>query len=108
MSQQKIPPNSRLFIGNLATERTSQQELNSIFSNYGRVLDVVLLKSYGFVQFDNPQSAKMAVEHEHGRKVGGMKVGKSEVVCHLAPVFLSVHFGGVVNKTTSFIRIDLL
>uniref|UniRef100_A0A7S4IB38 RRM domain-containing protein n=1 Tax=Vannella robusta TaxID=1487602 RepID=A0A7S4IB38_9EUKA len=69
------PPNCRLFIGNLASERTSKSELRSIFSKYGDIIEEpVIRRCFGFVQFDNPESAQQAIHNENGRLIGNMKI----------------------------------
>jgi RNA recognition motif-containing protein len=72
----KYPPNSRIFIGNLPSEKTSKAELEQIFSKYGKVYDVILRRSFGFVQFDSAESAIRAIEGEQGRIIGGLKIGR--------------------------------
>ncbi len=67
----------RIFIGNLASEKTSKEELEEVFSKYGRIVEIVLRKSFGFIQFDNPQAAQDAIAHENGKTLGGLRVGKS-------------------------------
>lgn len=70
------PPNSRIFLGNLASEKTTIAELIQIFSRYGRIIEEpVVRKSFGFIQYDNPDSARAAIEGEAGRILGGMKLG---------------------------------
>ena len=49
------PPNCRIFLGNLASEKTSRKELQEIFSKYGEIVEeIVLRRSFGFIQYDNP------------------------------------------------------
>lgn len=38
-------------------------------------MDVVIRKSFGFIQFDTPQGAKDAIAGENGRLIGGLKIG---------------------------------
>jgi len=69
---------ARLFIGNLASEKTSQAELRSIFEPYGRITEkLVIRRSFGFVQFDTMESAQAALNGEQGRAVGGLKIDLS-------------------------------
>jgi RNA recognition motif-containing protein len=79
MASQDIPqrpPNCRIFLGNLASERTSKEELQRIFSKYGEIVeDIVMRRSFGFIQYDNPDSASAAIAGENGRMIGGMRVG---------------------------------
>jgi RNA recognition motif-containing protein len=77
-------PNCRIFLGNLASERTSKEELSRIFGKYGNIEDIVMRRSFGFIQYDNPDSAHKAIEAENGRIIGGMRVGmKLHIVIHL-------------------------
>lgn len=76
----------RIFVGNLASERTSREELTDVFSKYGKIVDIVIRKSFGFIQFDNPQSAQDAIKFENGRLLGGLNLGMdtcSVMVCLL-------------------------
>ncbi|GJD10866.1 hypothetical protein Gasu2_50320 [Galdieria sulphuraria] len=72
------PADSRVFIGNLASERTTVAELVSIFSKYGNLIEEpVIRRSFGFVQYDNADSAYRAIEAEQGRVIGGMPIDLS-------------------------------
>lgn len=68
---------SRVFIGNLPSEKVSRQEIETMFAAYGTVLGVSLHKSYGFVQFDNEESAKKSAKAIHGTNLQGSTLGKS-------------------------------
>ena len=79
MSRRDRADGSRLFIGNLASEKTSREELTDVFKQYGNIVeDIVIKRSFGFVQFDSPESAKAAMEGEQGRIIGGMRLGKQK------------------------------
>lgn len=67
--------NSRVFIGNLASEKVGRQEVETLFSAYGKVLGVSLHKSYGFVQFQSEESAKKSVEAMQGHLFHGLNMG---------------------------------
>jgi RNA recognition motif-containing protein len=76
MAHNSVPQNSRVFIGNLASERTSSVELRDIFSKHGKITeDIVMHRSFGFVQYDNAQSAAAAISAENGRMIGGLRIG---------------------------------
>lgn len=82
MAQAAWPPNCRLFIGNLASEKTSAAELKEIFGKYGAVVEEpVMRRSFGFVQYDNPASAQAAIAGENGRLIGGVRLGTRGFVC---------------------------
>ena len=72
----RYPTASRMFIGNLNVDKTSKSELTSIFSKYGKVLEVSLKNSYGFVQFDNANSCSVAMQAEQKRELHGLYLGK--------------------------------
>lgn len=67
--------NSRVFIGNLPSEKVNRSEVEAMFAEYGTVLGVSLHKSYGFVQFDDEAVAKKAVAGVHGKKLEGNHLG---------------------------------
>ena len=68
--------NSRVFIGNLAADRVTRQDVVKLFEPHGKVLGVSLHKSYGFVQFDNEEEAKAAVKATNGKMVEGLRMGE--------------------------------
>lgn len=67
---------SRVFIGNLPSEKVGRQDIEKLFAAYGTILGVSLHKSYGFVQFENEESAKKSVEAMHGHILQGSNLGK--------------------------------
>eukprot|EP01119_Soliformovum_irregulare_P010722 TRINITY_DN2646_c0_g1_i1.p1 TRINITY_DN2646_c0_g1~~TRINITY_DN2646_c0_g1_i1.p1 ORF type:complete len:646 (-),score=156.22 TRINITY_DN2646_c0_g1_i1:13-1950(-) len=74
-SKEEPTTSSRLFLGNLASERTTKGELRRIFEKYGKIVeDVVMRKSFGFIQYDNCDSAMRAMKSEQGRLIGGLKL----------------------------------
>ncbi|KAG9292850.1 hypothetical protein G9A89_016212 [Geosiphon pyriformis] len=72
---QALPSGSRLFLGNLSTHSTSKQELFDIFTPFGEILQISIKNSFGFVQYDNPESVLNAIERENGRVLHGLKLG---------------------------------
>eukprot|EP01114_Cavostelium_apophysatum_P018480 TRINITY_DN5720_c0_g1_i1.p1 TRINITY_DN5720_c0_g1~~TRINITY_DN5720_c0_g1_i1.p1 ORF type:complete len:460 (+),score=82.61 TRINITY_DN5720_c0_g1_i1:169-1548(+) len=73
-SHPQYPPNCRIFIGNLASEKTSKEELSDIFARYGKIEEVVIRKSFGFVQYDSTESAEAAIAGENQRIIGGLPI----------------------------------
>lgn len=65
-----------MFIGALASERTTEEELRQIFSVYGRVLEVVIRDKFGFVQFDSKEAAEAAIKSENRRRIGNLAIGE--------------------------------
>ena len=67
-----------MFIGNLATEKTNIAEIERIFAKHGRLAEPpVLRRSFGFVQFDDPRAAQVAIERENGTMIGGLRIDVS-------------------------------
>ncbi|KAI9030393.1 hypothetical protein DFJ74DRAFT_468365 [Hyaloraphidium curvatum] len=72
-----LPNDSRLFVGNLASEKTSKEEMARIFAQYGDVYEIVIKDSYGFIQYDNAESVLEAIRMENGRLLAGLKLDLS-------------------------------
>ena len=65
---------SRIFIGNL-DEKVVRPDLEVIFKSYGKIIGVSLHKNFGFVQFDNEESAHKAIAEQDGKMIQGKKAG---------------------------------
>lgn len=63
--------NARVFIGNLPTDKVTQQDIDDMYKKYGRILGVSLFHRFGFVQFEREEDARKAVEMEAGSLVKG-------------------------------------
>lgn len=66
---------SRVFVGHLNTEKCSRKEIEELFAPYGNVIGCSLQHGYGFVQYDEEESAKRAIRELHGLHFKGMKLG---------------------------------
>ena len=66
---------SRVFVGHLNTDKCSRQELEELFSPFGKVASCSLQHGYGFVQYYDEQAAKRAITELHGLQFKGMKLG---------------------------------
>lgn len=69
-----IPPKSRLFIGNLPLKNVSKEDLFRIFSPYGHILQINIKNAFGFIQYNNPQSVRDAIENESQEQNFGKKL----------------------------------
>nr|2L41_A Chain A, RRM domain from Nuclear polyadenylated RNA-binding protein 3 [Saccharomyces cerevisiae] len=67
-------PKSRLFIGNLPLKNVSKEDLFRIFSPYGHIMQINIKNAFGFIQFDNPQSVRDAIECESQEMNFGKKL----------------------------------
>lgn len=65
------PSGSNLYINNVAPT-ASEEEVRAMFSDFGSVLSIKLFatQGYGFVSFDNPQSASNAIHALNGLAIG--------------------------------------
>ncbi|KAI1479669.1 hypothetical protein F4774DRAFT_122614 [Daldinia eschscholtzii] len=70
----RFPEGSRLFIGNLSSDRVSKKEVFDIFSKYGRLAQISLKQAYGFVQYHTLAEGQAAMDHLQGIEVRGRKI----------------------------------
>ncbi|KAI1370825.1 hypothetical protein F4677DRAFT_341565 [Hypoxylon crocopeplum] len=70
----RFPDGSRLFIGNLSSDRVSKKEVFDIFSPYGSLAQISLKQAYGFVQYHSFAEGQAAMDHLQGMEVRGRKV----------------------------------
>ncbi|XP_011504412.1 PREDICTED: uncharacterized transmembrane protein DDB_G0289901-like isoform X2 [Ceratosolen solmsi marchali] len=65
---------SRIFIGHLQTEDMNRNELEEHFSKYGTIVGSLLNRGFGFVQFEDEQSAQNAIKNENGAMFKGRRI----------------------------------
>ena len=70
----KFPQGSRLFVGNLPSEKVTKRDLFHIFHRHGRLAQISIKQAYGFVQFLESASCYSALAAEQGVEVRGRKV----------------------------------
>ncbi|KAI1149106.1 hypothetical protein F4825DRAFT_464373 [Nemania diffusa] len=70
----RFPDGSRLFIGNLSSERASKREVFNIFSKYGRLAQISLKQAYGFVQYHEVAEGQAAMDNLQGMEIRGKKI----------------------------------
>ncbi len=92
-------PGSRIFLGNLASDRTSERELRDMFLRYGNVKEVVVRKGFGFVQFDSSEAAQKAIAAENGRMFRGYRLGNGCV--HSA---ISQYYFRIIDNNFEYFR----
>ena len=71
---EKFPPGSRLFVGNLFTEKVSKRDIFYIFSKYGRLAQISMKSAYGFVQYIKADDCQRAMQSEQGIQIRGRKI----------------------------------
>lgn len=64
---------TRVFVGRLP-RRCSRRDVEHFFRGYGRIRDVVLMGTFGFVEFENYRDADDAVYDLNGRDMLGERV----------------------------------
>lgn len=62
----KFPLGSRLFVGNLPTEKVTKRDLFHIFHKYGQLAQISIKQAYGFVQFLQAADCQAALQAEQG------------------------------------------
>ncbi|KAF7536171.1 hypothetical protein G7054_g4807 [Neopestalotiopsis clavispora] len=70
----RFPEGSRLFIGNLSSERATKKEVFDIFSPYGRLAQISLKQAYGFVQYHTVAEGKAATAALQDLEISGRKI----------------------------------
>ncbi|OJJ51975.1 hypothetical protein ASPSYDRAFT_63068 [Aspergillus sydowii CBS 593.65] len=73
----RFPYGSRLFVGNLPTERVTKRDLFHIFHSYGKLVQISIKQGYGFIQFLEATSCRQALKYEQGAIVRGRKPRRS-------------------------------
>ncbi|KAJ5163739.1 uncharacterized protein N7500_005569 [Penicillium coprophilum] len=62
----RFPIGSRLFVGNLPTERVTKRDMFHIFHKYGKLAQISIKQAYGFIQFLEASSCHAALGVEQG------------------------------------------
>ncbi|KAH8697037.1 hypothetical protein BGW36DRAFT_295323 [Talaromyces proteolyticus] len=70
----RFPPGSRLFVGNLPTERVTKRDLFHVFHKYGKLAQISIKQAYGFIQFLDSSSCYQALQAEQGGLVRGRNI----------------------------------
>lgn len=70
----KFPVGSRLFVGNLPSEKVTKRDLFFTFHKHGRLAQISIKQAYGFVQFLEASSCASALASEQGVEIRGRKV----------------------------------
>ncbi|KAF7713050.1 Uncharacterized protein PECH_002177 [Penicillium ucsense] len=70
----RFPMGSRLFVGNLPTERVTKRDMFHIFHKYGKLAQISIKQAYGFIQFVEATACHAALQHEQGAIIRGRKI----------------------------------
>ena len=68
---------ARIFVGQLKTESglLKKKDIEKAFSKFGTIEGISLQHGYGFIQYQDEDSAKMAIREMHGNTDLGSKIG---------------------------------
>src|SRR5579862_343846 len=70
----QFAPGSRMFIGNLPTDKIGKKDIFRLFYPYGRLAQISMKQAYGFVQFYEKQDCDNAIRAQQGMILTGRKV----------------------------------
>lgn len=73
----KFPQGSRLFVGNLPSEKVTKRDLFHTFHKHGRLAQISIKQAYGFIQYLEASSCQAALEAEQGVEIRGRKIRES-------------------------------
>ena len=92
---------TKLYVTNLP-ENCNQLELKSLFEQYGRVLECVIMwNHYAFVHFADIREAKIALEHLHGYLFNGKNLIVQLSTSSNRPLPKCVVFGGSAQQNVN-------
>jgi len=103
----------KLYVGSLPYSWSAEQ-LEELFTNYGRVTSAAIVsdqatkksKGFGFVELENEEAAKKAMEELNGREIEGRNLAVREARPHVEPTRRPTQ--AVVATVTAVVGGDLL
>jgi nuclear polyadenylated RNA-binding protein 3 len=72
----RFPEGSRIFIGNLSSDKVSKRDVFDLFHQFGRLAQISLKSAYGFVQYHTVDEGHRALENLQGHEVKGRRIRK--------------------------------
>lgn len=72
----RFPEGSRIFIGNLSSDKVSKRDVFDIFHRYGRLAQISLKSAYGFVQYHTVDEGQRAIDQLQDSEVKGRRIRK--------------------------------
>ncbi|XP_030073272.1 RNA-binding protein 4B isoform X2 [Microcaecilia unicolor] len=89
----------KLFVGNLPCEAT-EDELRTLFEQYGKVVECDIVRNYGFVHMDDRSAAEEAVRNLNHYKLHGVTINvetsKSKIKAST-----KLHVGNISSNCTN-------
>ncbi|XP_064220348.1 RNA-binding protein 4-like [Aotus nancymaae] len=89
----------KLFIGNLPREAT-EQEIRSLFEQYGKVLECDIIKNYGFVHIEDKTAVEDAIHNLHHYKLHGVNINV-EASKNKSKTSTKLHVGNISPTCTN-------
>ncbi|KAF1351887.1 hypothetical protein BDV97DRAFT_375919 [Delphinella strobiligena] len=71
---EQFPHGSRLFVGNLSSERVTKRDIFHVFHRYGHLAQISIKQAYGFVQYLQTDACARAMQVEQGKVIRGKKI----------------------------------
>lgn len=71
---EQFPAGSRMFIGNLPSDRIGKKDIFRLFYPFGRLAQISIKQAYGFVQFYEKADCDNAIRTQQGMIITGRKV----------------------------------
>ncbi|KAF2219189.1 hypothetical protein BDZ85DRAFT_285654 [Elsinoe ampelina] len=71
---ESFPMGSRLFVGNLSSERVTKRDVFHVFHRYGKLAQISIKQAYGFVQYLNAEDCLRALQGEQGAVIRGKRI----------------------------------
>ncbi|KAK7206362.1 hypothetical protein BZA70DRAFT_276415 [Myxozyma melibiosi] len=75
---ERFPQGARLFIGNLPTDSVEKRNVYKMFAKFGKLAQISLKQSYGFVQFERAEDCRNAIAAEQGTLINGRRIHLEE------------------------------
>ncbi|KAK4611993.1 hypothetical protein CLAFUW4_12666 [Fulvia fulva] len=70
----QFPNGSRLFVGNLSSEKVTKRDIFHVFHTYGDLAQISIKQAYGFVQFLRTEDCQRALHEEQGRQIRDKRI----------------------------------
>ena len=86
-----FPQGSRLFVGNLSSEKVTKRDIFHVFHLYGDLAQISIKQAYGFVQFLRTEDCMRALETEQGTLIRDKRIRMSPK---------EAEYGEKANKST--------
>jgi hypothetical protein len=69
-----FPQGSRLFVGNLSSEKVTKRDIFHVFHLYGDLAQISIKQAYGFVQFLRTEDCTRALEGEQSTLIRDKRI----------------------------------